>query len=227
MDEIEVAKKYGLFIRRASLYEEGAEIDSSYLYSCMNYREPFIEIAAKLEQINDYCFHQLVAAEKQFAGSLKDYVEAENSVYSDPASVDVFAEDLDFSNENLRSVALATPVILGASFLEWALKKIYREVMGTAPPRKKRGKNTANLSDVEHLLELLKNDCGLEFEGARAAPPALESVRNIRNQYVHGEWGKLGNALEKLSLRQFFGDVSEVLRIIDNAYDQKASRCNV
>lgn len=220
MDELEVARKYELFIRRATVFfDDGSKVESSYLYSSINSREPFDKIARKLEEVNDYCFHQLVAAEKQFAAALKHLVQAEKSDHQDAADLDVTADDVDISNENLKSVALATPVILLASLLEWALKEVYRSLQGRdPPPKRKPGAKGRNVSDVEHLLGLLSGECGLRFEYASAAMSVLGNVRRIRNRFVHGDWDELGDVLECVSLRAFFQTISSLLKVIDDAH---------
>ncbi|PMV17583.1 MULTISPECIES: hypothetical protein [unclassified Pseudomonas] len=213
-DELDVAKRYGLFW--ASSLVEGEDrvpiADGTYIQQPERFSETFWDVFDKLHQLNDYCFLQLVAVEKQ-------RVELFNQRESYLARPNQGAEEIDWLDDqtprwedNLAVVTQATSIVLLCSFMEWGLKRVAKDLYGVIPRKPAR----PAMSDIQFFLEHLKQS-GLPFRMDPAVLDAIDSFRNVRNAFAHGEWASVEDQLAKISLLTCFESVAQVFACLESA----------
>lgn len=211
--ELAVAAKYGVYWGSAWTEDaEGAVVaDGLYLHQPERFSELFFSIFDRLRQLNDYCFHQLIASETRLADLMEQRSEAAAKKHGSAEELCYLDDEIPAWEDNVGIVARAVPVVLLSSFTEWGLKRIVREFCGEIPR-----KSVGSMSDVEWLLDCLRRS-PLQVEVGAELTGDVGAFRRVRNDFAHGQWEKLAAQLETLSLRTCFEVVSRLFMRIEEA----------
>lgn len=164
------------------------------------------------------CLHDvgiMWEATKKYSKAIHKTITALVSATSSSGEMsnDVEAEILREENHRCFNLAekhllVASIVTTQCSFLEYALKRTYSEVIKT-PPLPSKPKFKENL-----LTPLIK--AGLIDEQCSSQLCHMQTrYDNIRNSFCHGAWSSLPDACESLDLFEFFVDVGRVLWSIE------------
>lgn len=211
--ELAVAAKYGMYW--GSVWTEDAEgavvADGLYLHQPERFSELFFSIFDRLRQLNDYCFHQLIASETRLSDLMEQRSEAAAKKRGSAEELCYFDDEIPAWEDNVGVVARAVPVVLLSSFTEWGLKWVAREFCGEIPR-----KTIGSMSDVEWLLDCLRRS-PLQVEVGAELIGAVGAFRRIRNDFAHGHWETMATQLEALSLRYCFAVVSQLFILLEEA----------
>jgi hypothetical protein len=212
--ELHIAAKHGLYWSLTLIEDENgtAIADGFYIYEPDRYSSPFWEIAEKLRQLNDYCFHQLVSSQERLSDLQLERSKLMEQRHCSAEEIDVIDEAIPLWEDNASVVSHAVPVVLLSSFIEWGLKSLAKEFCGSVP--RKAG---ATLSDIDFLLNHIRGTGGLAFELDMKTLETLNSFRIVRNQFAHGNWHSLETLLGTLSLRSCFAAVTRLLEALEDS----------
>ncbi|MDH1629677.1 hypothetical protein [Pseudomonas mosselii] len=213
IDEIDIATRHALYWARGEALGENGEVlaDGSYIYQPTYFSQTFFSLFDKLAQLNDYCFHQLLAGEQRNAELLSQQAEALASADADAAELDYLDDEIRNWDDNLSVIARATALVLLCSFVEWALKQVTNDLYGDVYRKPQKG-----LSKIEFLLQDLTQR-GLEFNLDSEWLATLADFRSIRNAFAHGDWRRVEESLEGISLGACFSVVSRVFERLEEA----------
>ncbi|WP_028101544.1 hypothetical protein [Pseudoduganella violaceinigra] len=213
-EELNVFKIHGLYMAHAVLEdEEGLEYANGlYLYQPTRFCETFWVVFSKLAQLNNYCFHQLVSSHSHLSELKSQRDEAKNQRWPSAEELDYYDEQIPGWENNVDVIAKANAIVLLCSFAEWALKTISKELTSEVPRKTSR-----DLSDIEHLLQHIKENAGLALPDQDLELSIIHSFRTIRNAFAHGNWQELGQQLAVLRLRDCFEAVSSLVMEIEIA----------
>lgn len=213
-NELDIAKRYGLFWALSLVTEDdGTPIaDGTYIYQPERFSETFWVLFEKLQQLNDYCFLQLVTVE-QHHSKLVDQRESYMADSGPGAEALYWLDDqIPRWEDNLTVVTQATSIVLLCSFVEWGLKRVVKDLYG-AIARKPSG---SRVSDIQFLLEHLEAS-GLSYVVDAQVLHTVHSFRGIRNAFAHGEWAAIEEQLANVSLRDCFENVSQLFACLEAA----------
>lgn len=213
-EELAVFNEHGLYFSHSLLVdEEGVEYaNGQYLYQPTRFSETFFVVFDKLAQLNNYCFHQMVSSRSRLSTLKSERDRAANKRWCSAEELIYYDEEIPDWEDNVNVISKATAIILLCSFVEWALKTISGELT-SAPPRK----NSQNLSDIDYLLQHIKQNAGLLLSGQIEEISLIHTFRKIRNAFAHGNWQELEQQLAALRLRDCFESVSNLLMQIEMA----------
>lgn len=212
-NELDVASKYGLFWASSWLEGDDGQLlaDGTYIYQPQRFSETFFVIFDKLHQLNDYCFHQLLTVGTRQYDLVQQRISALARSGTGAEELDYLDDEIPRWEDNLKIVTQATSLILLCSFVEWALKRVAKDLHGCVPRKTLR-----SMSDMEFLLQHLAQ-AGLHFQLEPELLGTLDGFRNIRNAYAHGDWAHVAEQLNGLSLRACFEAVSQVFACLEEA----------
>lgn len=213
-EELAVVNEHGLYFAHSLLFdEEGVEYaNGHYLYQPTRFCETFFVVFGKLAQLNNYCFHQMVSSHSRLTILKSERDRAANKRWCSAEELDYYDEQIPDWEDNINVISKATAIILLCSFAEWALKTISIELTSASPR-----KNSQSLSDVEHLLQHIKQNAGLSLPDQTEEMSLIHAFRKIRNAFAHGNWQELEQQLAVLRLRDCFESVSDLLMQIEMA----------
>lgn len=213
-EELNVFKIHGLYMAHAVLEdEEGLEYANGlYLYQPTRFSETFFVVFGKLAQLNNYCFHQLVSSHSQLSELKSQRDMAKNQRWPSAEELHYYDDEIPDWENNVNVLAKANAIVLLCSFSEWALKIVSKELTSEVPRKTSRGQ-----SDIEHLLQHIKENAGLSLPDQDMELSIIHSFRSIRNAFAHGNWQELEQQLTVLRLRDCFEAVSNLVMEIEIA----------
>lgn len=210
-DELDIARKHGLFWANSEMSGDAAPgINGFYIYQPERFSNTFFVLFEKLRQLNDYCFHQLIASEgklRELTGQRSQALERAGTLAQE---LDFLDDEIPLWQDNVTVISQAVPVVLLCSFVEWGLKRVIADFGGNVPRKTGRA-----LSDIQFLLEHLEQQCGLPLGPAQGPIQVIHELRPVRNAFAHGQWQTVHTQLARISLREGFTAVSSLFQHIE------------
>lgn len=211
-DELSVATKFGLFWADTELQDEEGQAltDGFYIALPERYSDTFFPLLHKLQQLNDYCFHQLLSSERRLQALVSQRQDVAAQKQGGAEAWIYLDDQIPQWEDNVEVVGRATSIVLLSSFVEWGLKRVALEFCGTIP--RKRG---GAMSDVEFMLQHLQRQGGLSPAMEVECMERIHSFRGIRNAFAHGDWEALNAQLQSVSLRACFTAVARLFHCLE------------
>jgi hypothetical protein len=81
--------------------------------------------------------------------------------------------------------------------------------------------------EIVVLIELIEKVLGVNthvFSDTEIKILVLDTLREVRNEYAHGDWGKLGNTLKGVNIVLVFRAVGRMLKLLEEPYSDWESR---
>lgn len=190
------------------------DLQLNYLF---NPHERFWEVfwvaANEMAQINDFCVMTLYNSYETQKNLEKQMSKFIFNSKVDAVTVDIFHEQ----SYNWEKICLehvwAFCFVQCSAFLEKTLKMLCQDLgNGTKP-----GKKVPNVSGIDHYLAFLRNNCCINFEENLKTQQILDTARQIRNAYAHGDINRCQQLLSKVSLREFLESITNLLYQIEAA----------
>lgn len=198
-----------------------------------------IETSMAMVQLNDFCVLCLQQAATYLEGLRSDLdnlkggkqrnlVAAEDSPWG--IAEDFTGETIDmvqdavwtWEDTNLFLVRAMVLIMLSA-FLEKSLKSICLEIALAAEPQPKAKPGEGK---TEGYLRYLRENCHLDFVEPAASIEQRERCRKLRNDFAHGDWEAVKQQVGNVRLRDVFGAVSGLLRVLQAAHEDQPSAGN-
>lgn len=213
-DELNIAKKYGLFWAGVLVEDEEGRVlaDGFYIYQPERFSDTFFLLFDKLRQLNDYCFNQLLSSERRLRALASQRDEVAVQGHCGAEELDYLDDQIPIWEDNIEVIGRATSIILLCSFVEWGLKLVTRELCGAIP--RKRGRS---MSDFEFMLHHLQHNGGLHLNVDDDSVGVINMFREIRNAFAHGDWATLNEQLDSVSLRTCLEAVARIFQHIEES----------
>lgn len=197
----------------------------NYLFEAQGDSQPiFHGVQEEMSQLNDFCvlciketskhLVDLRRRAKRFRDGM-DHIEHPDfgNVSTEVAwSIEEF--EIPTWDETEKFLVKAMCLILLSAFTEKVLKELS---MYLAPPEATRLKRRPREGEIAGLLRYLRESCGLEFEEPESSWEVRSKCRVIRNDFAHGRWSAVKNAISDVRLSEAFKAVTALFREIDTA----------
>ncbi len=195
-----------------------------YLFKSSTGSVDFVEIEEEMEELNDFC----VVSHKAVESALKktrfqvERYEAGRDVLIVPDIGDVTDDAImgleDFEIPKWEHISFflshATSLVLLHIFAEKSLKSL---CIALAPEGSRKAKREKDLSKIDSFLEYLRNTCKLTFDEPSGASKLRNGIRNIRNQFAHGDWVEVEKSTHMFGLRKSFATTTNLFEAIELA----------
>lgn len=113
-------------------------------------------------------------------------------------------------------ISKSTVLIIMSSFIEWGLKRVIKELVGSVPSKTKK------ISDIEHYISCIKSEVLPNLELSIELTSKLNALRKLRNKFAHGEWDLIEPLLKELLFKESFAAISGLFVSIENlAWDSE------
>jgi uncharacterized protein YutE (UPF0331/DUF86 family) len=198
--EIDIPKKLGLWWSKSWLEDQDGNVVTSndYLYMPERFSECFWVLFERLNYTHDYCLHLLISSEEKLQQIREDEKE-----YPD-------IEDHYYWEYNVDVISKSNVLIVMSSFIEWGLKRVLIELVGSIPKKENR-----KTSDIEHYLACIKSEILMDLEIPQETRNNLNTLRKLRNKFAHGEWDKIEPLLVDLTFKETFSAISDLFYRIE------------
>jgi hypothetical protein len=209
---------------------DGFDLDTHpYLFITKTGEEPFLNIMNNLHELNDVIVtlrDALNVVRNKTKSYEEEVLELKNKTPDEDYNDEWF--DLDFKlhhsyNQNMIGL-LYTPAsafVLLYVVLVQGLQEIILYYKGKEFLKDFK-KNTRE-SEVKNLLSFLYVDSNgkIDLTKNKKMDLILNKIRQLRNEFVHGDWFNLKNTMLGLDIISCFKIVAELLESVESYYDGK------
>ena len=171
----------------------------------------FHRIQEEMAQLNDFCLLCINGVSKHLGG-LEEELQRYRSGEKRAEHLDIgdITDDVVWSMEEIdlprwremeRFMVRAMSLLLLAIFSEKCLKDLAKYLAPSEAPGFKR---KSGETEISGLLRYLNSTCALEFKEPEASRSVREKCRQIRNDFAHGRWDAVNEAIADYPLGTHF-----------------------
>jgi hypothetical protein len=193
--------------------EAGTYLESHpYLFRCRLGGDCFLEIQKEMAMLNDFCVVIRDATEQHsHTQHIREHEDGAD------AWDDQFAREMmGYSAREVGKLfSPASSMVLLYLFLIKSLRALN---ISYNPENFGHWRSNSKSPEIAQLIERLEKNFGISFgvlDDEKMKKILFQTVRKIRNNFTHGEWGEVEKDLQTVSQVMAFGLVSELLSRIE------------
>ena len=198
--DIKKSEKFGLWWSKYDVLDKDWNVIASndYLYMPERFSECFWILFERLHHTHDYCLHQLIESQNKLEELIEETKENPDS------------EGHYYWEYNVDVVSKSTVLVVMASFIEWGLKKVLKELTGSIPSRTNK-----SISNIEHYISGIQNLALNDLKLSQELSFKLEMLRKLRNKFAHGDWDQIEEILKEIRFKDTFKAISDLFEEIE------------